>query len=800
MSDNVKKRIGLGTAYGEAKSKGYTGTQEEFAELMYNITIVGERAEAAKDAAQAAQSAAETAEGNAETAATQAAGSATTASGAASTATQKAGEASTSANNAAASASQSQTYASNAEQSATSASGSASAASGSATAAAGSASAASQSETNAAASATAAEQSAAAAAESARTLTLDTTLTQAGQAAEAKATGDAVAELKSQIETKAEIDGYYQDMTVGDAEQMISTQYVEDTEPYLYRTTGGTTDVGNREYLRAITGGTVVWNQQLNKHTRVSNEIAGLTVTVNNDGYVCINGTATENNSFNVLPSPSIPANHVVLIICDGFKSNLYWGRIGFMRRYQPFYFNKHNRDFSGSVSISFTAGKSYDLCVRFSTYDLTQMFGSTIADYIYQLEQTTEGAGVAFFRKLFPAEYYPYDAGSLKSVEGLQSHEMVGFNQWDGVLASGYYDPDDGTVKASTTWSRSANLIPCFPETDYCFTKNTRPSGGSAGYILFYGADGTYLHAYKQITSNASDGGMTFTTPQNCRYMAFYSATIWMSEPDICINLSWSGTRNGEYEPYVKHTYALDDSLTLRGIPKLSDDGKLMYDGDRYLPDGTVERRYGVVDLGTLNWTMGNRNNDDTGYVFRSINLSNVKGAGYAISPYFTFNQSKYNNAWEMLALNEMIINNSGTILCVANYTDAAFKTAMSGVMLVYELATPTTETADPYPEVQLCDDWGTERFVTDSIVPVGTETDYPANLRDKLQHLPDLASADGYYAIKQVGTQMTLEPFRIPKAPTTDGTYTLRATVSGGVPTYTWEQEVIVNASEEA
>lgn len=85
------------------------------------------------------------------------------------------------------------------------------------------------------------------------------------------------------------------------------------------------------------------------------------------------------------------------------------------------------------------------------------------------------------------------------------------------------------------------------------------------------------------------------------------------------------------------------------------------------------------------------------------------------------------------------------------------------------------------------------TEEFISTSIVPVGHNTRYPDNLRDKLQHLPSLAGADGYYMISQQNNSMSLELFRIPKAPTSpDGTYTLKATVSGGTPTYTWESEV--------
>lgn len=49
--------------------------------------------------------------------------------------------------------------------------------------------------------------------------------------------------------------------------------------------------------------------------------------------------------------------------------------------------------------------------------FDLTQMFGSTIADYIYNLETQTAGAGVAFFKALYPNDYYPYNAGTKQLV-----------------------------------------------------------------------------------------------------------------------------------------------------------------------------------------------------------------------------------------------------------------------------------------------------------------------------------------------------------------------------------------------
>ena len=56
-----------------------------------------------------------------------------------------------------------------------------------------------------------------------------------------------IAELKSAMETKAEQDGSYDSMTVGNAEQLVSTVGIEDSVPYNFRTAGGAADIGDRE-------------------------------------------------------------------------------------------------------------------------------------------------------------------------------------------------------------------------------------------------------------------------------------------------------------------------------------------------------------------------------------------------------------------------------------------------------------------------------------------------------------------------------------------------------------------------
>jgi hypothetical protein len=121
-----------------------------------------------------------------------------------------------------------------------------------------------------------------------------------------------------------------------------------------------------------------------------------------------------------------------------------------------------------------------------------------------------------------------------------------------------------------------------------------------------------------------------------------------------------------------------------------------------------------------------------------------------------------------------------------IASYIKSLYDSG-DPLIFIYPLATPTTETAQPYHSTQWVSDWGTEEFVSTGIVPVGSETRYPANLRDKLQHLPDAASGNGSYLITQTDGQMVLTPF--PAPPSAAGNYVLKATVVNGVATYTWE-----------
>ena len=371
--------------------------------------------------------------------------------------------------------------------------------------------------------------------------------------------------------------------------------------PYILR---DTPDVDGDRLREKIVGGTVAWNQLVGMPSN-PNTTNGITVTLDETtGIYSLSGTST--NSYasffsnwyaqtghkyvsitTILANPNnvsfkVRALNIAWpsssdIVSSNYTQTTACGIVGFSA----------NTDLTG---IKFRA----------SIIDLTQMFGSTIADYIYSLEQSEAGAGVAFFKSLFPADYYPYNSGELMSVK-TSAHVMT--------------DADENAV-----------------------------------------------------------------------------------------------------------TYPLDD-IELRGIPKLAD-GSLYYDGDTYEADGSVTRKYGIVDLGTLTWMLNTAYGE---HCFSAVVNGKMGGAVNSVC-------SKYvAEAVAIASLSNKAYRGHGSNSTIYvrddSYSDAtAFKSAMSGVMLVYELATPTSESATPFEEIQKVFTGGTEAYTDNRTVsiPVGHETEY--------------------------------------------------------------------------
>ena len=500
----------------------------------------------------------------------------------------------------------------------------------------------------------------------------------------------AITGLTEELDTKANTDGYYQDMTVGNSEQLVSSVYVEDSEPYNFRTSGGSADIGNREYDE-IVGVSVGWNQLVNTGA------TSVTVLSGHKYYAKVNGVETVSQS----SGTAIPIND-----------------------------------------------SSVDMVV-----DLTLALGSTIADYVYSLETATAGSGVAWLKRHFPkmfGSYRPYDTGSIQSVTGLSAHKMTGFNQYSGEGAENNkaFKWADGTLTNETN-SVASGYIRVIPGTAYYTNYSAQ--------VLWFDENKVYLG------NPGNTGFKSFTIPSNVFYVRLgwrtsYNDSINMTAvSDINVNLSWDGSRNGEYEAYKEWNYPLDDSLTLRGILKLDANNSPYADGDINESDGTVTRRYGIVDLGTLTWKYISQRFKATlpnaEIPTNTSQVPNIRCLKFPTYPAST-NFSSFDKAITLF-----LAQTDNLLIRDVDYTSpSAFQSAMSGVYLYYELATPTNETADKFTPIQYTG--STESFSTENDVPVGVDAKYYTDLT-------------------------------LPTLPTANGTYTLKCTVTDGTGIVSWVSE---------
>ena len=565
----------------------------------------------------------------------------------------------------------------------------------------------------------------------------------------------------------AKKNGDYDELTAGFSKQLISKVRVSDSAPYLFRTSGGSLDIGNREFDKLI-GGTFAFNQLLAiADLRETQTVNDVTATNNNDGTFTITGTANADGYIALSFGTNTIQNH---IYCIGFDKGV---KISTGYPADGYNITKWQRATgNGTVYFRLENGVVYNSKISVVKIDLTQMFGATIADYIYSLESANAGAGVDWFRRLFPLPYYEYNAGELISVK-TNLHKMVGFNAWDEETELGQYNTTTGEPQANNYCIRGKNRFNVIPNTDYfCDNNNIRR--------LYYDAADNFI--------STDFGRGNKRTPENAYYMRIYLSDAYGTEykNDICINLSWDGERNGEYEPYKAEYYPLAANLELRGIPKLDASNNLYYDGDEYESTGDVTRKYGIIDLSTLqSATVGS-----APVWFAELSNAKVPASN---SDVFNGICARY----EPIRYNAIAANTNNVAINTSGYVyvnNGSATTPPTGYLL-YELATTTAETVNGFTNPQFVDDFGTEQYIDERpvAVPVGHYTEYDQNLRAKLEMSPDSPANDGAYLMQHNNGENSYIPYisPIPALPTTNGNYTLKCVVSGGVPSLVWVED---------
>ena len=530
-------------------------------------------------------------------------------------------------------------------------------------------------------------------------------------------------EAIASINSKANVDGNYPTMAVG---KSLVTKQIENVsensgstqeDPFIFQATGtnnNTSETPTSPVAKQLEkqGNSVVYNQQLNGFFNFNTYNSTASVS---DGVATItntSGTGVYYRPFNYVGSHK----YWVSITCKqdevgtlAFNDNYLttktlttvvgsWVTVQFIITPSASATNPHFQ----LQKIGANGDKAYFKdCYLI---DLAQWYGSNDNIPSYLLSHPE------YFTNLYNGDYH-YSTGGIDTSDGV-TLETIGFNQWDEEWENGYIN-DQGQLVTDTNSIRSKNYNRCIPNATYYIC-------GSGVRILWYDANQNFID---------SEGGISNTTKVSPNNAVYFKVSLYnygtTYKNDICINLSWDGQRDGTYESYIKRSYNTGtETLRSAGSAK-----------DIKVPSGVITRKVGSVDLGSLSWT-----GDGTNRFYASLSGSINN---FICAKYQKILASDYTNRSKI----GMLIDSNNILVYDTSYDNAtAFTTAMSGVMLNYELATPTTEQGTPFAENIEVDDYGTMAWLDGNgdyvEIPQGCKLFYPADyvlLVDDLNNYTD-------------------------------------------------------------
>lgn len=469
--------------------------------------------------------------------------------------------------------------------------------------------------------------------------------------------------------------------------------------------------------LREVAGNSIVLKQLLPANGN-SETINGITFTHNGDGTISVVGTATAitNHYFNG-PTGGLLANHKYLLkgcpagggansytlYCSG---NLYDRGNGFIATITS--------NQTPSCRIEIYNGITINATFRPQLFD--------IADSITTVEE---------FNRIFPNDYYPYNAGEIRNTTAsgikVKYYNLLNINSTKGTLNGSdytqgnkqnfeegkYYDSlsiNDyvllNTIENIKVEGTQITFTPNSFAYGLCFPVRTIPNKSynleitpvlnphpNYKVVMWYDDSGSYIRSDAIIDSES------IIAPVNGYWgvilLRSSGDNVTCSYKDICFHLT---TLRTGYAPYKEPKAISFASTELLGAGEAHDTIEVV-EGDKVAGIQRYNlvhvKRVGTVDLGTLNWTYYG----DTEKFFLSEGIANLIKpiehnevvANLVCSKYRTnyFNSILEEGTDKIIS---QTANNQSVEVKDTSYTDAtAFKTAMSGVILNYELATPT-------------------------------------------------------------------------------------------------------------
>ena len=258
-----------------------------------------------------------------------------------------------------------------------------------------------------------------------------------------------------------------------------------------------------------------------------------------------------------------------------------------------------------------------------------------------------------------------------------------------DNIRRGVYTRLSGATQSGNAKFNFSSQFIKVKPNTIYSITMFGESYENGSLFGIYYDENKNGINQMTTIQNLISDNSKTFTTPSNAHYIVFTGYRDRESGTDIFTTANTmvcEGTPTA-YEPYNGQTYNIQF--------KDGDNPLTVYGGSLDVVSGELVVDRVSVDLGTLNWSYASGNHSR---MYASMSgIKPLSGSGTDTAPFICsqyvadstnhiYDHVKDGTIGYHLSLGQVWVYDS-------RYSDAtAFKTAMNGVQLVYELATPQT------------------------------------------------------------------------------------------------------------
>lgn len=476
--------------------------------------------------------------------------------------------------------------------------------------------------------------------------------------------------------------------------------------------------------VKKVGGRSIVFNQNFQPRKEINN---GITATADSDGTITLNGTTTASyiNFRDVTPEQNKIGKYAFKLLILNNPDNISM-KFGFLNRSNltpaitsgssTVIYNQtqHEISLGKATGISgFVVGTVFnDVKIKIQIFDLTQMFGSG-----------NEPSTVEEFESMFPNGYYPYNEGELMSMSVNNVVEQ-GKNLFDcyGFSCIAILNVN-GERKLNNSYGTTISTIE--PTNKIVVTQSQAPES-----VIAHSNNGWFCVGIKGMEqSKRYTFSFDFTTTKMLIQNPVLQILVNGRFPEDAINISELNVKKRvsftlEYTKVDDRQYI---ELRLSGMSGIFENFQLdegstataytpyytpisytipqaIQNLDGYGWSAGTARNYvdyenkryvqcvNSVDLGTLTWEKGES------VSFKTHHLAGQKlTKSYSIAPNFIcpkYSTKTQNESWGKTSITGISATSNVNGYIYVNdtsYTDAtAFKQAMQGVILYYELANP--------------------------------------------------------------------------------------------------------------